>query len=1296
MKKVVILSLSLFSVIFAGISPFSTVRAVYQDNNPIPKEEIIDLTICLEREPIIGNPSDKDSREKYEEIVKRWADGIYELSNGGNYLGHIRFFTGGRFLTGCDVDWKKYNVHPNANVGAFNHGGSLNYSDYDYSVEIEKNDRRNRPHEAASDLLHESMHYIYGLYDEYGDTGLNPDDGEVSISIESQDGWLKIEKNKASLKKFKMLMDSYHIGALIKFQAFEQEIADENNPDVPPKKIVGRIPKGVISGIFYDDEDADVGNRNNYDYIENVNVNLLEQGVYYIKIGNVRFLDEGVYPWGITEPLNASSTPNSVSWHSSAFDSKKFCNIEPQWQWWNFSTKFNVRKNSPQGMEYRQDDGTVMSAWDVLIRDPKNDVGIGVDKDWPRYWFKSLINRAPSAEDLFLTTTFLNYEENTTWWPNSDATWRETLDCDSLKNVTLPFMKVELAGQSESEYSSVTRKYLEIEWMDKPKMEIAVVLDASGSMQNNSKMEQAKLAAKFVAGGFLSDDEKYDASNVRVAVYSFNTKKNTVFQAKWNPSLREIYKSIDNVSAGGKTALFDALEKAMESTDSSTMKMIYVISDGLDNASSITKEQIISKYREKDVSIHTFAYGPDADWQLLRQMAQETKGTYSEQDEDFFLKVGNRVVEVLANAYGKEQIASENIVSNSYSSNIYVEPHTSRLQIYGSYSSSSSNAPISVIDENGNVLNSTVRVYPIGNKNHFIAEVFLDKNKEFGEYLKIKNNVNAEIDFRVVADEDKQRHAMDVEITEDFIWPMDGKFIASVRNTSGLLTNMTYEGVINGPNGFVEHFQLFDNGQNGDGTAGDGVYTAFVPKLMTNGMYEWEIHASNLQQKARVAMMGTSLPKDKVREKPLDLEPFSLYRNGQFVVHGCCSDPLENTVVLLKPNDAVKAYMTSNDVDDYQIAGTESKKSYSLLVKADNLSSINKIMVYSPQDLLNPLYEVFVENTEDGKATVLLSAEYAKTGNILRVVGNNGADDNYTLYLYESDYASFAIGRFESLNDWHSNHTTLTLDTQYKKEGVRSLVTPAGWKVIESRDVSTADFVMLGDRMDIDIFVPSSTQNQYWIGNIELWVDIPSSNKHIQLGTQQQIQPYFNNWQTYTFDVSEEIRSILSEPHPDARIQIILNTADSVWIDNLRFAGKLKENAVNKYEPICPGDDGCSSIRPIQLSINKPIRLVSDGDLWFEVIGFPDDWTPAKLHLGISAEDGAELTGSLTFNGEVLPLSNWYNQKTFAFKRNNHYLFKLHNLGGRPYRIKAWVDGQILDVASGESKFALPWVVDFL
>ena len=232
-------------------------------------EEIIDLTICLEREPVVGNPSNKDSREKYEDIIKVWADGIYELSNGGNYLGHIRIFTGGKFLTGCDVDWHKFNVHPNAHEGAFNHGGSLNYSDYDYSLENPEDDRRRSPYRAASDLLHESMHYIYGLSDEYGSTDLNPRDGEVSISIDSPDGWLKIKRESASIKKFKMLMQPYHLEALIKFQSFDYQIIDEDNPDNPPKNVVGRIPQGVISRAL-EIPGADVGNRANYDYIEDV------------------------------------------------------------------------------------------------------------------------------------------------------------------------------------------------------------------------------------------------------------------------------------------------------------------------------------------------------------------------------------------------------------------------------------------------------------------------------------------------------------------------------------------------------------------------------------------------------------------------------------------------------------------------------------------------------------------------------------------------------------------------------------------------------------------------------------------------------------------------------------------------------------------------------------------------------------------------------------------------------------------------------------------------------------------
>lgn len=218
MKKILSYTVVLVSLVYSGTSPFSSVRAVYSEDNNVPIEEIIDLTVCLEREPVVGNPSDKDSREKYERIIKIWADGIYELSNGANFLGYIRIFPGGHFLTGCDVDWKKYNVHPSANVGAFNHGGTLNYSDYGGYIENDEEDRRSNPYEAAGTLLHESMHYIYGLYDEYGSVDLNPLEIGIRLSVDSPDGWIRIEKGDLTLNKFKLMMEAYQVGTLVKFQ----------------------------------------------------------------------------------------------------------------------------------------------------------------------------------------------------------------------------------------------------------------------------------------------------------------------------------------------------------------------------------------------------------------------------------------------------------------------------------------------------------------------------------------------------------------------------------------------------------------------------------------------------------------------------------------------------------------------------------------------------------------------------------------------------------------------------------------------------------------------------------------------------------------------------------------------------------------------------------------------------------------------------------------------------------------------------------------------------------------------
>lgn len=199
---------------------------------------------------------------------------------------------------------------------------------------------------------------------------------------------------------------------------------------------------------------------------------------------------------------------------------------------------------------------------------------------------------------------------------------------------------------------------------------------------------------------------------------------------------------------------------------------------------------------------------------------------------------------------------------------------------------------------------------------------------------------------------------------------------------------------------------------------------------------------------------------------------------------------------------------------------------------------------------------------------------------------------------------------------------------------------------------------------------------------MELWLDVPSSNKRIQIGKQVQFAPYFGGFLTYSFDVSQEMLNIFAEPHSDVHFQIVLSSADSIWLDHLRFSGTLQENSVNKWEPSCPGESGCNVTKPIQLKLNESIRLVAEGDLWVELVGLPKDWTPKNIWLGITSEDGLPLTGSLSMDDSSYPLGDWYWQKSFDYISGKRYLMKIHNLGGRPYRINAWATDQTVNIAS--------------
>ena len=121
---------------------------------------VFDVIISLYNNPSgDDNPNNDTGFEEqtaHEEIIRYWADGIYEQSNGTHKLGQVKIFVSGQQSSIADVIW-----HQNSGrAGAFPSGYGIDGRNINffggYSLES-----------AGYTLAHEWGHYVYGLYDEY-------------------------------------------------------------------------------------------------------------------------------------------------------------------------------------------------------------------------------------------------------------------------------------------------------------------------------------------------------------------------------------------------------------------------------------------------------------------------------------------------------------------------------------------------------------------------------------------------------------------------------------------------------------------------------------------------------------------------------------------------------------------------------------------------------------------------------------------------------------------------------------------------------------------------------------------------------------------------------------------------------------------------------------------------------------------------------------------------------------------------------------------------------------------------
>ena len=172
--------------------------------------------------------------------------------------------------------------------------------------------------------------------------------------------------------------------------------------------------------------------------------------------------------------------------------------------------------------------------------------------------------------------------------------------------------------------------------------DIVFVLDRSGSMEDDGKIEQARKALSYCIGRLAPGD--------RFGIVDFATDANafeTQLVAGTPENKARAKRYVDDISAAGGTNIDYALEQAFKLLRPSEgrVPMVFFITDGVPTMGATDVPEILKRAREKNAALNArlfaFGVGSDVNTLLLDKLAQDNRGTrdYVAPGEDIEAKV---------------------------------------------------------------------------------------------------------------------------------------------------------------------------------------------------------------------------------------------------------------------------------------------------------------------------------------------------------------------------------------------------------------------------------------------------------------------------------------------------------------------------------------------------------------------------------------------------------------------------------------------------------------------------------
>jgi Ca-activated chloride channel family protein len=162
---------------------------------------------------------------------------------------------------------------------------------------------------------------------------------------------------------------------------------------------------------------------------------------------------------------------------------------------------------------------------------------------------------------------------------------------------------------------------------DRPLLNLALVIDKSGSMNNEGKMEFARQAAHQLVDRMGKDDI--------LSIVTYDQSVRVVWPARRVTDNQRLHRIIDGIYPGGRTFLSGGLEQGYRQAKLGRRKgylnRVLLLSDGLANVGVVDRDDLRRRagvMAERNISVSTFGVGYEFDEDLLAKVARGGGGSY--------------------------------------------------------------------------------------------------------------------------------------------------------------------------------------------------------------------------------------------------------------------------------------------------------------------------------------------------------------------------------------------------------------------------------------------------------------------------------------------------------------------------------------------------------------------------------------------------------------------------------------------------------------------------------------------